>query len=71
MEDNMITFKSHDDLRKLHRNDPAKPVIQELVRVLIDDFTTPGHPCSADDYGYLILIETGDADRVLRQHVRG
>ena len=41
------------------------PVMKELVKVLIDDFTTPGHPYSADDYGYLVLIEPGDADRVL------
>ena len=62
---NVITFKSHNDLRKLHPGDPAFPVMEELVRVLIDDFTTPGHPYSAEDYGYLVLIEPGDADRVL------
>ena len=61
----MKTFKSHSDLRKLRPDDPAMPVMKELVKVLIDDFTTPGHPYSADDYGYLVLIEPGDADRVL------
>jgi hypothetical protein len=39
--------------------------MQELVRVLIDDFTEPGQTYDADDYGYLVLIEPGDADRVL------
>ena len=61
----MITFKSHSDLEKLHQDDPAKPVMEELVRVLIDDFTTPGHPYDPDDYGYIVLIEKGDTDRVL------
>ena len=63
----MITFKKHDDLRKLPPNDPARPVIEELVRVLIDDFTTPDHPYDADDYGYLVLIEPGDVDRELNE----
>ena len=63
----MITFKSHSDLRKLHPDDPARPVMEELVRVLIDDFTTPGHPYNADDFGYLVLIEPGDVDRELNE----
>ena len=53
----MITFKSDSDLEKLDSNNPAQPVMEELVKVLIDDFTEPGHPYSADDYGYLVLIE--------------
>ena len=61
----MITFKSHADLMKLAPDHPAQPVMEELVRQLIDDFTTPGHPYNADDFGYLVLIEPGDADRVL------
>jgi len=61
----MITFKSHDDLRKLLPDDPARPVMQDLVRVLIDDFTTPDHPYDADDFGYLILIGPEDVDREL------
>ncbi len=61
----MITFKSHSDLEKLSHDDPARPVMEELVRQLIDDFTWPGHPYSADDYGYLVLIQPGDTDRVL------
>ena len=39
--------------------------MEELVRVLIDDFTSPGHPYDADDYGYIVLIEPSDTDRVL------
>ena len=61
----MITFKSHSDLEKLHPDDPAQPVIKELVKVLIGDFTPPGQPYSADDYGYLVLIQPDDIDRLL------
>jgi hypothetical protein len=63
----VITFKSHDDLRKLNPDDPARPVMEELVQLLIDDFTTPGHPYNADDFGYLVLIEPGDVDRELNE----
>ena len=61
----MITFKQHSDLRKLHRNDPARPVMKTLVKQLRDDFNEPGQTYSADDYGYLVLIEPEDTDRVL------
>ena len=58
----MITFKHHSDLEKLHRNDPAYPVVEELVQLLIDDFTWENHPYDLDDYGYIVLIENGDVD---------
>lgn len=61
----MITFKSNADLNKLNSNDPAYPVMKELVELLIDAYTTTDHPYIPDDYGYLVLIEEGDADRVL------
>ena len=37
----MITFKKHSDLHKLDRNDPAYPVVKELIELLIDDFPEP------------------------------
>ena len=61
----MITFKSHNDLQKLDLHDPARPVMEELVKVLIDDFNEPGQTYSPDDFGFLVLIESGDTDRVL------
>ena len=61
----MITFKSHSDLEKLDTADPAQPVMRELIELLIDDYTQPGHPYSPEDSGYLVLIEPGDTDRVL------
>ena len=63
----MIAFKHHSDLEKLHRNDPAYPIVEELVQLLIDDFTWENHPYDPDDYGYIVLIEKDDADRVLNE----
>ena len=61
----MITFKRHSDLEKLSPDDPARPVMEELVKVLIDDFNEPGQSYNYQDFGYLVLIEPGDVDRVL------
>ena len=63
----MKTFKSHDDLQKLSPDDPAHPVMEELVKVLIDDFNEPGQTYSPDDFGFLVLIENGDTDRELNE----
>ena len=63
----MITFKSHNDLEKLNNDDPARPIMEELVKVLIDDFNEPGQTYSPDDFGFLVLIEAGDVDRVLTE----
>jgi len=59
------TFKSRSDLEKLSPDNPARPVMDDLVKVLIDDFNEPGQVYDADDFGYLVLIEPGDVDRVL------
>jgi hypothetical protein len=61
------TFKSHSDLEQLNSTDPALPVMEELVRVLIDDFNEPGQTYSPDDFGFLVLIEPGDIDRELTE----
>ena len=63
----MITFKSHNDLEKLNNDDPARPIMEELVKVLIDDFNEPGQTYSPNDFGFLVLIEAGDVDRVLTE----
>lgn len=64
---NMITFKPHSDLQKLDLHDPARPVMEELVKVLIDDFTEPGQTYSPDDSEFLVLIGPGDTDRELTE----
>ena len=61
----MITFKSHSDLEKLSPDDPARPVMEELVKVIIDDFNEPGQTYTPEDFGFLVLIESGDTDREL------
>ena len=58
----MKTFKSHDDLQQLPPDDPAYPIVAELVRVLIDAY---GESYNADDYGYIVLIEDGEQDQYL------
>ena len=63
----MKTFKQHSDLEKLNSDDPAYPAMEELVRVLIDDFTEPGQSYNPDDFGYLVLIEPEDIDRELTE----
>jgi hypothetical protein len=61
----MLTFKSTEDLNKLSPDDPSYPVIKELIEDLISAYTWEGHPYNPDWYGYIILVEPGDADRVL------
>ena len=56
----MLTFKSPEDLSQLHPDDPAYPLMEELVEQLIRAYTWPGHPYLPEDYGYLILIQEGD-----------
>jgi len=59
----MKTFKCHADLEQLDTDNPAYPVIEELIELLIDDF--PEQPYDADCFGHLCLVEPGDTDRVL------
>jgi len=61
----MITFKSNADLSKLDPDNPAYPVMKELVELLIDAYTTPEKPYEPDAYGYLALVEEEDADKVI------
>ena len=61
----MKTFKSPEDLAKLDPSDPSYPVIKELIDDLISAYTWEGHPYNPDWYGYIILVEPDDADRVL------
>jgi hypothetical protein len=63
----MATFKSPQDLNKLSTADPAHPVVKELVDVLINAYTWPGHLYLPEDYGYVVLIEESDADRILTE----
>jgi hypothetical protein len=61
----MITFKSPEDLNKLPASDPAFPLIEELIKDLIEAYTWEGHPYNADWYGFTVLIQKGDTARTL------
>jgi len=63
----MILFKSHDDLKKLDSNNPAYPIIEDLVQRLIVDFIKEGNLYIPEDHGYIALIEEHDQDRVLTE----
>jgi len=51
----MITFKSNDDLQKLPSDDPAHPVVVEMVEHLNNAYTMPGHPYDPENSGYVAL----------------
>ncbi|MBE9534115.1 MAG: hypothetical protein IMF03_03875 [Proteobacteria bacterium] len=63
----MIQFKSTQDLQQLASNDPAYPIIKQLTQDLIEAYTAPGHPYIPEDYGWVVLIEEGDVERVLTE----
>ena len=63
----MITFKSPEDLSKLSPNDPAFPIVEDLVKRLITDYIAERYDYRPDDDGFIILIEEGDVERELTE----
>ena len=61
----MKTFTSLSDLDALNDDDPAKPVVKQLLEWLIAPGEFPSHPYNPDDHGYIALVEPGDEDREL------
>jgi hypothetical protein len=61
----VIAFKSQSDLQKLNTQDPAYPVVKQLLGWLIADGEFPDHPYDPEDHGYIALVEPGDVDREL------
>jgi hypothetical protein len=61
----MKTFMSHSDLDKLAADDPARPVVKQLLEWLIAPGDFPDHPYNPDDHGFIALVEPGDVDREL------
>ena len=61
----MITFKSTSDLSKLPGDHPAYSTVEELIEQLITAYSPPGRAYDAEDDGYVILIEEGDANSTL------
>jgi len=61
----MFEFKSAEDLSKLSPDDPAFPIVEDLVKRLITDYIAEGWDYRPEDDGYTILIQEGDVDRDL------
>jgi hypothetical protein len=61
----MLSFKSPEDLAELPADDPAFPLVKELIKELIEAYTWEGHPYNPDWYGYILLVQEGDATRTL------
>jgi len=61
----MKTFMSLYDLDKLADDDPARPVVKQLLEWLIADGEFPDHPYDPEDHDYIALVEPGDVDREL------
>jgi len=59
----MKTFRSRNDLQNLSPTHPAYPILDELIRVIMDTDPT----FNADHHGYLVLIEEGDQDAPLSE----
>ena len=63
----MLEFKSTEDLAQLPADDPAFPIVEDLVKRLITDYIAEGYDYRPEDDGYTILIQEGDADRELTE----
>ena len=61
----MLEFKSAEDLSKLSPDDPAFPIVEDLVKRLITDYVAEGYEYIPADDGWIVLIEPEDADREL------
>jgi len=63
----MLEFKSPEDLSKLSPDDPAFPIVADLVKRLITDYIAEGYNYIPEDDGYTILVQENDADRELTE----
>ena len=61
----MLQFKSQADLAQLPPDDPAYEIVKQQVAYLISAYDSPDHPYIAEDYGWIVLIEQNDVDRIL------
>jgi hypothetical protein len=61
----MITFVSIADLDKLADDDPARPVVKQLLQWLIAPSDFPDHPYNPEEHGQIVLVESGAVDREL------
>ena len=59
----MLQFKSKDDLQQLPPDDPAYPLIADLVQKLIVGFADEGWNYDPEAHGWLVLWEQTDGNR--------
>lgn len=59
----MLQFKSETDLQQLPPDDPAYPIVADLVQQLIVDFEADGFGYDPNADGWIVLVEEGDVDR--------
>ena len=57
----MLTFKSFDDLSQLPAKEPARPVIQNLLKSLIPEANSSVYSYNPND-GKVVLVEHRDVD---------
>ena len=63
----MLEFKSPEDLAQLSPDDPAFPIVEDLVKRLITDYIAEGYDYIPEDDGWIVVIEPQDKDRVLTE----
>ena len=63
----MLTFKSKSDLSKLDLQNPAYPIIEDLVQRLCVDIPKENFKYDPIVHGFIALIEKHDVNRVLDQ----
>lgn len=63
----MKQFKCAQDLQQLPPDDPAYPLVADLVQRLIVNYAAEGYPHDPEADGWIVLIEEGDADRILTE----
>ena len=59
----MLQFKSKDDLQQLSPDDPAYPIVADLVQRLIVNYEADGFGYEPDADGWVCLAQEGDVDR--------
>jgi hypothetical protein len=63
----MLEFKSPEDLAQLSPDDPAFPIVDDLVKCLITDYIAEGYNYIPEDDGWIVIIEEQDKDRILTE----
>ncbi len=63
----MLSFKSESDLQQLPQDDPAYPIISDLVQSLIVECPDSAYPYDPEAHGFISLIEEQDIDRVIHE----